>query len=94
MWWSWPARRTPESVRTRVADTRRLLVEVLNAEIVNLGFRPEHRIDYALEIDGFRSWREWPNLTQALVERGYGDVEIRGFPGESFRRVFEPATGP
>jgi membrane dipeptidase len=68
------------------------LIELLNDEMDRLGFRPEHRVDWAASLDGYGSWREWPNLTRVLVGAGFSDDEIRGFLGENFRRVFEQAV--
>jgi membrane dipeptidase len=67
--------------------------EILNAEMWRLGFRPEHGVDWAATVDGYRSWRDWPNLTAALVSAGYSDDEIRGFLGGNFVRVFREAVG-
>jgi membrane dipeptidase len=66
---------------------------VLDEEVRRLGFREEHRVDWAATLDGYRSWSDWPNLTQALVENGYSDLEVRGFLGGNFLRVFERAVG-
>ena len=69
------------------------LIDMLNEEMARFGFRPEHRVDWAATLDGYRSWRDWPNLTRALVGAGVSDGEIRGFLGGNFRRVFEQAVG-
>ncbi len=36
---------------------------------------------------------KWPNLTQGLVKRGYGDGDIRKILGENFLRVWDQAAG-
>jgi membrane dipeptidase len=69
------------------------LNEKLNEEMRRFGFRAEHRVDWTATVDGYRTWREWPNLTAALVSAGYSDDEIRGFLGGNFRRVFAEAVG-
>ena len=69
------------------------VADLFNAEILNMGFRPEHGVDWNKTIDGFRTWKEWPNVTKALVSRGYSDDEITGILGGNFLRVFEGAVG-
>lgn len=69
------------------------VADLFNQEILNMGFRPEHGVDWNKTIDGFRTWKEWPNVTRALVSRGYRDDEIRGILGGNFLRVFEQAVG-
>ncbi len=54
-----------------------------------LGFRPEDRAGSQALIDGFRDYRDWPNLTAGLLSRGYSDAEIKGILGENFLRVAE-----
>jgi membrane dipeptidase len=70
------------------------LNRLLDEEMLRgFGFRPEHGVSHAATVDGYRSWREWPNLTAALVSAGYSDGEIRGFLGKNFERVFLQAVG-
>ncbi|HET7571268.1 MAG TPA: membrane dipeptidase [Gaiellaceae bacterium] len=69
------------------------VADLFNAEILRMGFRPEHGVDWNITVDGFRRWSEWPNVTRALVSRGYSDDEIRGILGGNFLRVFEGAVG-
>ena len=69
------------------------LNEIMNEEMRRFGFRAEHRVDLAATVDGYRTWRDWPNLTWALVSAGYSDDEIRGFLGGNFHRVFAEAVG-
>jgi membrane dipeptidase len=68
------------------------LVGALDEEMLRMGFREEHRVDWSATLDGYRSWTDWPNLTAALVQRGYTDDQIRGFLGANFLRVFDRAT--
>ena len=67
---------------------------MLNEEMrrAEFGFREEHPVDWAATLDGYRSWRDWPNLTRALVGRGYSDDDARGLLGGNFLRVFAAAT--
>lgn len=71
------------------------LMDMLNEEMrqAGFGFREEHRVDWAATTEGFRTWREWPNLTAALLGRGYSEDEVRGFLGGNFLRVFRAAVG-
>ncbi|MGH2730196.1 MAG: dipeptidase, partial [Actinomycetota bacterium] len=69
------------------------LIDLLNEEVRRLGFREEHRVDWNATVEGFRDWREWPNITGALVDRGYSDDEITGFLGANFLRVLERPLG-
>ena len=68
---------------------------MLNEEMraAGFGFRPEHRVDWAATVERYRSWRDWPNLTQALLDHGYTDDEIRGLLGQNFLRLFRAAAG-
>lgn len=70
----------------------RALEIMLDEEVKRLGFREEHRVDWGATSTGYESWRDWPNLTRALVGRGYGDDEIRGVLGGNFLRVFDDAV--
>ncbi|HEX9765128.1 MAG TPA: membrane dipeptidase [Nitriliruptorales bacterium] len=64
------------------------LVELLNPQMRQVGFEERHRADWGASLDGFASWHHWPNLTAALVRRGYRDDEVRGLLGENFLRLF------
>ena len=69
------------------------VVQALNEEMLRFGFREEHRVDWAATVDGFRRWRDWPNLTAALLGRGYSEDEVRGILGGNFLRVFQEVVG-
>jgi membrane dipeptidase len=73
-------------------DMPRALVSVINAQFRAMGFRADHGVDFGATVNGFQSWPDWPNLTAALIGRGYSDEEVRGFLGANFRRTFEQAT--
>ena len=81
--------------RTRVRAEPQEPIDMLNEEmrLAGFGFREEHRVDWAATVDGYRSWREWPNLTAALLEHGYSDDEVRGFLGLNFLRLFRESVG-
>ncbi len=69
------------------------LEALLDAEMLRFGFRPEHRTSWGARVQGFGSWRDWPNITRALVGRGYSDAEITGFLGTNFLRIFRDVVG-
>jgi membrane dipeptidase len=69
------------------------LNEMMDEEMRRFGFREEHGVSHAATVEGYRSWREWPNLTAALVSAGYSDDDIRGLLGGNFIRVFSEAVG-
>jgi membrane dipeptidase len=69
------------------------VIDRMNEMILGLGFQAEHHIDWNMTIDGFRYWREWPNITRVLVARGYSDEDIIGLLGGNFLRVFDAAIG-
>ena len=64
------------------------LQKLLTAGVEQIGFRKEHRVDWAATIAELQDYADWPNITVALVEAGYSDDEIRGFLGANFLRVF------
>ena len=57
------------------------------------GFRTEHRISDDYHIVGFNDFRDWPNLTVALAERGFNEEELRKLLGLNFLRVFRDVVG-
>jgi membrane dipeptidase len=69
------------------------IVRALNAEVGNLGFRTEHRVDFGAKIEGLDAWADWPNVTRALVAHGFSDDEIRGLVGGNFLRLFRDVVG-
>jgi len=56
------------------------------------GFRAEHNLSIA-NLVGFDDYRDFPNITRGLVNRGYDDEQIRGILGGNFLRVFEAVCG-
>jgi len=69
------------------------LEALMDAEMVKFGFRPEHRTSWGARVEGFQSWRDWPNITRALVGRGYSDAEIIKLLGANFLRIFRDVVG-
>ena len=69
------------------------LEALMDAEMVKFGFRPEHRTSWGARVEGFQSWREWPNITRALVWSGYSDAEITKLLGANFLRIFHDVVG-
>jgi membrane dipeptidase len=69
------------------------LERLMDAEMVKFGFRPEHRTSWGATVEGYRSWREWPNITRALVWRGYSDADITRLLGANFLRIFRDVVG-
>jgi len=65
----------------------------LNEESKRIGFRKEHNVDWGATVEGFKDWKDWPNITYGLVSRGYSDNEIKGILGGNFLRIFEEVTG-
>jgi len=65
----------------------------MDAEMLKFGFRPEHRTSWGARVEGFQSWREWPNITRALVWSGYSDAEITKLLGANFLRIFHDVVG-
>jgi membrane dipeptidase len=69
------------------------LERLMDAEMLTLGFRPEHRTSWGATVQGYRSWREWPNLIRALVWRGYSDDDLLKLLGANFLRIFRDVVG-
>jgi membrane dipeptidase len=68
------------------------LIDVLDKEIKRMGFREEHRVDWAAYTKGFERWEHWPNLTEALLSR-FNEDEVRGIIGGNFLRLFREVVG-
>jgi membrane dipeptidase len=69
------------------------LIVALNEETERLGFRPEHRVDWGATTRGYERFEDWPNLTGALLDRGYTEDEVRGVVGGNFLRLFGEVVG-
>ena len=70
-----------------------LLVYRWNEYLKTIGFRDEHKFDFAALPEGWKDWGDWPNITCGLVSRGYCDKEIKGILGGNFLRIFEKVVG-
>jgi membrane dipeptidase len=70
-----------------------LLQPLLAPSNKDLAFRPEDRLDPAVNMRGFEDCRDMPNITRGLVKRGWTDEAIRGVLGENALRVFEANEG-
>ena len=58
------------------------------------GFRPEeHRLTDDYHIVGYNDFRDWPNLTVKLAERGFNEEELRKLLGLNYLRVFREVVG-
>ena len=66
---------------------------VLGKAYMELGFRPEDRIEVTDRLAGFDDYRDLPNVTRGLVARGYSDEQISGILGGNALRVFEAVCG-
>lgn len=69
------------------------LLARLNEEVKRIGFREEHNVDWSTVTEGFKDWRDWPNITYGLVSRGYSDTEIKGILGGNFLNIFREVVG-
>jgi membrane dipeptidase len=69
------------------------LLARLNEEVKRIGFREEHNVDWSAVTEGFKDWRDWPNITYGLVSRGYSDNDIKGILGGNFLNIFREVVG-
>ena len=59
-----------------------------------VGFRlEEHRLTSDYAIEGYESFADWPNVTQALARWGFNEDELRKLLGLNFLRVFRDVVG-
>ena len=59
-----------------------------------VGFRlEEHRLTSDYEIEGYETFVDWPNVTQALARWGFNEEELRKLLGLNFLRVFREVVG-
>jgi membrane dipeptidase len=67
---------------------------LLPGEFDWMGFRnEEHRLTPEFAMDGFNTFRDWPNITVALAEAGFNEEELRKILGLNFLRVFRDVVG-
>jgi membrane dipeptidase len=93
----------------RVVDHYEHLVEVVGVEHVGVGpdfiadiyddLFPAHAdltsegLDTRLNIEGLHASRQLPNLTGALLRRGFSEPHVRLILGENYLRVFREVMG-
>ena len=93
----------------RVVDHYEHLVDVVGAEHVGVGpdfiadiyddLYPAHAdlssegLDTRLNIEGLHASRHLPNLTAALLRRGFSEHDVRLILGENYLRVFRDVMG-
>jgi membrane dipeptidase len=93
----------------RVVDHYEHLVEVVGIEHVGVGpdfiadiyddLYPAHAdlssegLDTRLNIEGLHASRDLPNLTAALLRRGFSERDVRLVLGENYLRVFREVMG-
>lgn len=54
---------------------------------------PHDRLPADFRLKGFADFRDWPNLTVQLAQRGFGEDELRKLLGLNFLRVFHEVVG-
>ncbi len=69
------------------------LERLMDEEMFKFGFRREHHVSWGATVEGYRSWRDWPNITRTLVHGGYSDRDITGLLGANFVRIFREVVG-
>jgi membrane dipeptidase len=58
------------------------------------GFRTEeHRLTSDYHLNGYEDFRDWPNLTVCLAQRGFTETELRKLLGLNYLRVFRDVVG-
>lgn len=72
---------------------KEMLLGSISGLASDVGFAEDQVGDFTATVDGYESWRDWPNLTEALLESGFSADEVRGFIGGNFFRVFRQAVG-
>jgi membrane dipeptidase len=93
----------------RVVDHYEHLIGIVGVEHVGVGpdfvadifddLFPAHAdlssegLDPRLNIEGLHASRHLPNLTAALLDRGFGERDVRLILGENFLRVFRDVMG-
>jgi membrane dipeptidase len=81
-------------IGTDFAEPYPPLGEKMNQEVIeSLGFEAKHKIDFNRGTKGYRTWRDFINLSRGLVSRGYKDEEIQGILGGNFLRIFREVVG-
>ena len=70
------------------------LSSVIPGQFNHTGFRlEEHRLTDEYKIIGYNDFRDWPNITIKLAERGFNETELRKILGLNYLRVFKEVVG-
>lgn len=69
------------------------LQAMLTRGVAEIGFRPEHRVDWGATITELADYTDWPRITGALLAHGLREEEITGVLGRNFLRVFAEVVG-
>jgi membrane dipeptidase len=64
-----------------------VVADLIDGQMSDRGFRPEHRMSHSMQIRGFENWGRWPSLTDALLTHGFTPEEVRGMIGGNFLRL-------
>ena len=82
----------PEQLRKSKREKRKKEIEEWGVD--SSGWRRGHLRDEAPPIvQGYRDWRDFPNITKALRLRGYSSEQIIDILGQNFLRVFRETVG-
>ena len=70
------------------------LSSTIPGQFNHTGFRlKEHRLTDNYKIIGYEDFRDWPNITTKLAERGFNEKELRKLLGLNYLRVFKEVVG-
>ncbi len=76
------------------AEDMPLSLQELNVKtFMGLGFRPEHGLRPSITIGRMKSYLDWSFITEALLNRGYSEAEVKGFTGLNFLRFMQRSIG-
>ena len=67
--------------------------EIRCCSISRVGWRTGHFRKEIVEVEGYKDWRDFPNITKGLSARGYSPEDIKSILGENFLRVFREVIG-
>lgn len=76
----------PQLLRARMYE------EIDRDGVSHEGWREGHFNRIVEKLIGYDDWRSFPDLTVALLRRGFSEEEVRGILGKNFRRVFQAAV--
>lgn len=58
-----------------------------------VAWRPQDRFDPNMQVVDLETWDKWPNITAALLKRGFSEKTVAKFVGGNFLRVFRDVCG-